>query len=68
MGTHCAGYHSAHPRTRIFKKIPIPEPILSWAISLVPVPIPYGYLRARTQTHYPHFHNKKIKNNKQITT
>jgi len=54
-------YPSLYPR---FKKIPIPEPISSWAISLVSVPIPYGYLSARTRIHYPHFHNKKIINKK----
>jgi uncharacterized membrane protein len=39
-----------------------------WTTSLVSVSIPYGYLRAHTCVHYPHFYNKKITNNKNITT
>jgi len=59
IGTQWVGYLSVHPHTRICKKIPISVPILSWATTLVPYLIPYGYLSAHTGTHYPHFNYEK---------
>jgi len=60
MGTQWVVYYSAFPHTPPFvKKILVLVSVPSWATTLVPFSIPYGYLSVHTRTHYSYFNYEK---------